>query len=207
MSLQISSRYGNSPDWFGHQDYIENRLQGVTDDQILSFLNNNRSLLREQNRQGQADGLYEQILNNRVPNAPDFPEPSTPELTLDPRIGDLQSQLGESNRKIGQLTSAYNASTKSYNDQLKLMQGNIEGYVKQIGGYQDQINMMDKRLLEQAKNAKQFKKMDTKYLLNNKAAGIRLKRTKKSRLGLNTLGTSGLNRRNRGPLNISNVNL
>lgn len=206
MALQISSRYGASPDWFGHQDYIENRLQGASDDQILSFLNANRSLLRERNRQGVADGLYEQILSNRVTGAPDFPEP-TPEFTLDPRIGDLQAQLGESNRRISDLTTAYDASTKSYNDQLKLMQGNIEGYVKQIGGYQDQINMMDKRLLEQAKNAKQFKKMDTKYLLNNKAAGIRLKRTKKSRLGLNTLGTSGLNRRNRGPLKISNVNL
>lgn len=207
MSLQISSRYGNSPDYFGRADYIENRLQGATDDQILSFLNNNRSVLLERNRQGQADGLYEQILSNRVPDTPNFPEPPTPELTLDPRIGDLKTQLSQSNQKIGALTNAYNASTQSYNDQLKLMQSNIDGYVKQIGGYQNQINLMDQRLLEQAKNAKQFKKMDTKYLLNNKAAGIRLKRTKKSRLGLNTLGTSGLNRRNRSPLNISNVNL
>jgi hypothetical protein len=49
--------------------------------------------------------------------------------------------------------------------------------------------------------------MDTQYLTNNNASGIRLRRSKRFKSGDFALGASGLNRKNRAPLKISNVNL
>ena len=61
--------------------------------------------------------------------------------------------------------------------------------------------------MDNAQKAKQFKQMDTQYLTNNSASGIRLRRSKKFKSGDFALGASGLNRKNRAPFKIRNVNL
>lgn len=130
-----------------------------------------------------------------------------PELTVDPRIGTLETELETANTNLENLQNLYNTSTENYLTQVDQLRGDIRGYEDQIGGYRDQVSDLSTQLLEQAKRAKQFKQMDTQYLSNNNAAGIRLRRSKKFRSGDFALGTSGLNRKNRSPLKISNVNL
>ena len=133
--------------------------------------------------------------------------PTAPELTVDPRIGNLEGELETANTNLENLQNLYNTSNENYLNQVDQLRGDISGYEDQIGSYRDQVSDMSSQLLEQAQNARQFKKMDTQYLSNNTASGIRLRRSKKFRSGDFALGTSGLNRKNRSPLKISNVNL
>ena len=206
MSLKISSAFGASGDFFGHQDYYAARALGVSDRDILAHLDKNPQLLRGRNQKG-GGNLYDQISANAVPDNPSMPQPQDPQLNLDPRVGDLTNQLAISNTKLENLTKAYERDAAAYQENLGFLRKDIDTYVDQISGYQDQIGRLDQRLIDQAKKAKQFKKMDTQYLTGNTASGIRLRRSRKARLGLNALGTGSLNRRNRQPLKISNVNL
>lgn len=206
MSLKISSAFGLSEDFFGHQDYYVARALGITNKDILAHLDKNPQLLRGENVKG-GKGLYDAIAADAVPEDPRYPQPQDPGLTLDPRVGDLSKQLTISNTKLENLTKQYEKDAAAYQQNLGFLRKDIDSYVDQIGGYQDQIGRLDQRLLDQAKQAKQFKKMDTQYLTGNTASGIRLRRSRKARLGLNALGTGSLNRRNRQPLKISNVNL
>ena len=134
-------------------------------------------------------------------------QPDPPELTVDPRIGNLQGAIQTANTNLQNLQDTFNESNQRYQTQIEGLRGDISGYEQQIGDYRGQIDDMSNRLLEQAQNARQFKRMDTEYLSNNTASGIRLRRSKKFRSGDFALGTAGLNRRNRSPLQISNVNL
>ena len=129
------------------------------------------------------------------------------EFTVDPNIGNLQNAVQTANTNLQNLQNTFNESNQTYLTQIEGLRGELSGYEKQIGDYRGQIDDMSNRLLEQAQNARQFKRMDTEYLSNNTASGIRLRRSKKFRSGDFALGTSGLNRKNRSPLQISNVNL
>ena len=142
--------------------------------------------------------IIDEILKNQSP---------TPELTIDPNIGNLQSEVQTANTNLQNLQNTFNESNQRNQTQIEGLRGDITGYEQQIGDYRGQIDDMSNRLLEQAQNARQFKRMDTEYLSNNTASGIRLRRSKKFRSGDFALGTAGLNRKNRSPLQISNVNL
>lgn len=142
--------------------------------------------------------IVENIANN---------SPVTPELTVDPKIGNLQRKVKSANTNLQNLQNTFDKSNLEYQTQIGDLREDISGYKEQIGDYRGQIDEMSDRLLEQAQNARQFKQMDTEYLSNNTASGIRLRRSKKSRSGGFALGTAGLNRKNRSPLKISNVNL
>lgn len=155
----------------------------------------------------------------KAPSAPSAPDlksiienitnnsPATPELTIDPNIGNLQNAVQTANTNLQNLQNTFNESNQRYQTQIEGLRGDISGYEQQIGDYRSQIDDMSNRLLEQAQNARQFKRMDTEYLSNNTASGIRLRRSKKFKSGDFALGTAGLNRKNRSPLKISNVNL
>lgn len=65
-SVQISSQYGESPAYFGHEDYWRNIEKGATPTQVKEFLDQNINLLRGQNVPG-AGGLYDQLTSNNVP--------------------------------------------------------------------------------------------------------------------------------------------
>ena len=65
-SVQISSQYGASPAYFGHEDYWRNIEKGATPTQVKEFLEKNINLLRGENVPG-AGGLYDQLTSGKVP--------------------------------------------------------------------------------------------------------------------------------------------
>lgn len=134
-------------------------------------------------------------------------QPTPPNLTIDPSIGSLEPEVQTATNTLEELQNTYNQQNEGFVKEIEQLRGDIGGYEEQIGKYRDQVSDMSSQLLEQAKNARQFRNMDTSYLTNKTASGIRLRRSKKFRSGDFALGTSGLNRRNRSPLQISNVNL
>ena len=64
--VQISSKWGADPAYFGHEDYFRNIEAGATPSQIMDFLNENINLLRMGNVPG-GGGLYDQLLAGSVP--------------------------------------------------------------------------------------------------------------------------------------------
>lgn len=212
LGLRISTAYGVSPDYFGGKDFIAARQLGASDQDILNFLDKNKDKLRGAHVPG-GGGLYDNIKAGTVDThlahllPPKDTTPPTPTLTVDPRIGDLQSQLTISNDRLKTLQGQFEQQGKTYQSNLTNLRSDISGFENQIGNYQTQITDMSKQLVAQAQKAKQFKLMDTQYLNPNNAAGIRLRRSKKFKSGDFALGTAGLNRKNRSPLKINSVNL
>ena len=191
----FSTSRGNSS-LFGHKDYHHALSTGASDKEILAFLDANQNLLYSGNKRG-AGGLYDEI-KARIP--------TDPGLKVDPRIGNLEQQLQASNQQLANFQSLYNQSAKTYQTNLDSLQGAVQSYQGQISGYQNQISNLDKRLTEQAAKANQFKLMDTQYVTGNDSSGVRLRRSKAAREGLNILGASGFNRKNRSQLSIKSLN-
>lgn len=211
----ITTGMGIDAKYFGGQDYIANRNAGVSDAEILQFLQQNPGRLRGRHQIG-GGGIYDQIKSGTVPshltqyiNLPDeAPEVVDPGLTVDPRIGELEGLVGNQSTQITNLTNQIKQNTANYNERIGNLQSLLASNANQITNYQSQIGQLDQRLLEQARQAKQIKKTDTEYLSGNKALGIRLRRSRKARLGIGAaLGTAALNRKNRQALQIGNVNL
>jgi hypothetical protein len=147
------------------------------------------------------EDIISRIINDRSD------QPAQPDLTVDPRIGNLEGQLQDATTDLTNLQDTYNQSNENYLTQIGGLRDQIGGYEDQIGQYQTDISDLSTQLLENARKAKQFKQMDTQYLTNNNASGIRLRRSKRFKSGDFALGASGLNRKNRAPFKISNVNL
>jgi len=71
-SGQVSKMFGNTggagtenANWFGRADLQANRKMGLSDYQILSYLDNNLSSLRGNNAKGVAGGIYEELNSMR----------------------------------------------------------------------------------------------------------------------------------------------
>ena len=147
--------------------------------------------------------------NQRIDDAVDSVDTTNQQYQA--RIDDLTNQISAQNtlaaENMNQFQNMYNESSAAYRDQIGGLQDRIGSYESQIGGYQSSIDNLRRQLDERAQAAKQFKLMDTQHLSNNSATGIRFRRSKKFRTGQFALGTAGLNRKNRSPLKISNVNL
>ena len=194
---RINPLAGNSVDRYGHADYQDSIGRGATNQQILDYLDQRPDLLFERNRKGVQGGLYEHILG-RIPKS---------EQKIDPQIADLQNQLTASKTELQGFKDRFDDNQRNYTNQIASLRSNLGNYTSQISNYQDQISRLDQRLLEQTRKANQFKNMDTQYLTGNKAAGIRLRKSRKRRLGISSLGTASLNRKNRPQLQIGNVNV
>ena len=212
-NFKLSTKRGASKKFFGHKDYYAARDQGKTDKQIRNYLKRNPTLLGSGNVRGKKGGLYDQIASGRANklylgiNKPEPAKPVDPKLKVDPRITSLENQVTESKDTIKGLTNELKTATANYGSNISTLQDQIGTYASQISNYQSQIGRLDERLMESSKTANQIKKTDTEYLTGNRARGIRLRRSRKARLGINTLGTSSLNRKNRQSLQIGNVNL
>lgn len=194
---RINPLAGNSVDRYGHADYEDSIGRGATNQEILDYLDRSPHLLWDRNKKGVQGGLYEHILG-RIPKA---------DLKIDPEISDLRNKLSIAETDLAAFKKRYDDNQTNYKGQIADLRTNIGNYTSQISNYQDQIGRLDQRLLEQARKAKQFQNMDTQYLTGNKAAGIRLRKSRKRRLGISSLGTASLNRKNRPQLQIGNVNV
>jgi len=64
---QISLGYGQSAEYFGHEDYWRNLERGVTSEEIKKYAQENPARFRMGNVPGAAGGLYEQIMGGSVP--------------------------------------------------------------------------------------------------------------------------------------------
>ena len=147
--------------------------------------------------------------NQRIDDAVDSVDTSNQQYQA--RIDQLSDQIAAQNDRsaenMNEILGMYNQSSSAYRDQIGGLQDRIGSFENRIGGYQTSIDDLRGQLNERSQAAKQFKLMDTQHLSNNTASGIRFRRSKKFKTGQFALGTAGLNRKNRSPLKISNVNL
>lgn len=60
QSSQISTAYGDSPEFFGHKDLEAARAKGQSDESIRNYLQSNKNLLRGTNVPG-GGGLYDEL--------------------------------------------------------------------------------------------------------------------------------------------------
>jgi hypothetical protein len=64
-AVNISTEYGQSPTFFGHEDYWKNLEKGVSQKDILEYLDRTPSVLQGANVKGKG-GLYDQIISGKV---------------------------------------------------------------------------------------------------------------------------------------------
>lgn len=214
-SLGISTAAGASSQYFGHKDYYAAKNKGFSDRDILQYLDANPNVLRGNNRKG-GGRLYDEISGGNFSSNDDgmLRNQQSPNIRITPAgakggaSGSSSSGGGGSNvSDIDRLRSQFDQSSLNYQNDITSLRNQVGNYQGQISSYQDQIRALDSRLLEQSRLAKQFQQMDTRYLSNNQASGIRLRRSKRAKAGMNAMGTSALSRRNRRQLSIGNVNL
>lgn len=115
----ISTAYGASEKYFGHEDYFRNLEAGYTPAELKEYIQNNQQLLNPEstNVQGKG-GLYDQIMQGNVltgyqqpaapqtPQAPQAPQPSARESSIqdiyknvlgrEADVGGLQHYAGSS---------------------------------------------------------------------------------------------------------------
>lgn len=72
----ISTEYGESADYFGHKDYYAARDSGKTDEEILSYLDQNADQLRGRNRKG-GGNLYDSIADGSIGYTPKTTQSTT----------------------------------------------------------------------------------------------------------------------------------
>lgn len=69
ITAGISTAYGIDPKYFGGEDLTAARQQGFSNQQIKDYLDQNPSLLREQNIKG-GGGLYDELAKSLAPTSP-----------------------------------------------------------------------------------------------------------------------------------------
>jgi hypothetical protein len=93
----ISSSFGQSPEFFGHEDYFRNLEAGYSPTEIKEFVGKNVGLLRGENVPGQG-GLYDQLMRGSVPTT-GF---SGDALRQQQQMSKISSAYGESPDFFGQ---------------------------------------------------------------------------------------------------------
>lgn len=126
---------------------------------------------------------------------------------LDPKLGSDANNVDTKSSDLADLAKAFTELASGYQSKIDDQASTIKGYEDDIGGYQSDLSDMAEKLKDTSASAKEFQRFDTQYLSNNTAGGVRLRRSKNFRKNLFALGASGLNRKNRTPFKVSNVNL
>ena len=144
--VQISSKWGADPAYFGHEDYFRNIEAGATPSQIMDFLDENINLLRMGNVPG-GGGLYDQLKAGNVPTLgssgrevveqQQAAQPSPPSQTASAPSGpSFSTQYGASSEFLGHKDVEAAKAGGMTNEQIaqvlkanvgKLRMGNLPG--------------------------------------------------------------------------------
>ena len=127
--------------------------------------------------------------------------------TLTDDLGRANTTIDDYEETIGYLQSTIKDDRDEYNNRISGLQDTLNDYSGLMTGYQSQITGLRDDLREAQKQANQLKIRDTRYIADNSAGGVRLKRSNKFNSGAFAMGTGQLNRNFKSPLSISNVNL
>ena len=122
-------------------------------------------------------------------------------------MSSANTTIGGYETTIGGLRTDINNQKADYDRQIGGLQGTLETYGGLMTGYQNQITGLRDDLRKAQEQANQLKIRDTRYIADNSAGGVRLKRSNKFNSGAFAMGTGQLNRNFKSPLSISNVNL
>lgn len=122
-------------------------------------------------------------------------------------LGDANTTISGYETTIGGLREDIDNQKIDYDRQIGGLQGTLETYGGLMTGYQNQITGLRDDLRKAQEQANQLKIRDTRYIADNSAGGVRLKRSNKFNSGAFAMGTGQLNRNFKSPLSISNVNL
>jgi len=147
-------------------------------------------------------GLLKSILDRDLSNR-------TPDLTIDSKLdpNKLTPTITGANNELDKMAAGFDKNFSDYQKQIDALNKSISGYKADISGYKTDITDMAGELKKTIDNNNKFTPfLDTQYLGNNSAGGVRLRRSKKFRKGDFALGTAGLRRENRAKLKVSNVN-
>ena len=123
------------------------------------------------------------------------------------QLSSANTTIGGYETTIGGLRTDINNQKADYDRQIGGLQGTLETYGGLMTGYQNQITGLRDDLRKAQEQANQLKIRDTRYIADNSAGGVRLKRSNKFNSGAFAMGTGQLNRNFKSPLSISNVNL
>ena len=124
-----------------------------------------------------------------------------------PGLADKADNVDTKSSGMSDVAEAINKAFTGYQSQIDDQANTIRGYQSDIEGYESDLSDIAEQLRNQSASAKEFQRFDTQYLNNNTASGVRLRRSKNFRRNLFALGASGLNRKNRTPFKVNNVNL
>ena len=113
----FSTQYGISDEYFGHADYHEAKKAGASDQQILSYLQSNPSVLRGGNVQGKG-GLFDEIKKSADTSSAGYQ-------------GQISAAESERDR--------YKDRIDDYSREISGLRDQITGFNTQIGGYQADI--------------------------------------------------------------------
>jgi len=137
-AVKISTEYGQSPTFFGHEDYWKNLEKGVSQKDILSYLEQNPNVLQGANVKGKG-GLYDQIVGGKVI----YPNTAAPAPAPTPAVK-ISTEYGQSPTFFGHEDYWKNlekgVSQKEILDYLDRTPDVLQGAnVKGKGGLYDQI--------------------------------------------------------------------
>lgn len=156
-------------------------------------------------------------IDSTIPQSVAAPEP-TPEpepFDYDALVASLtesistpfQGQIDTLTDQLGQANNIIIDNKNDYNTRISELQDTINDYSQLMTGYESKMAGMRDSLRRAQKQANQLKIRDTRYIADNSAGGVRLKRSNKFNSRAFAMGTAQLNRDFKSPLSISNVNL
>ena len=117
--MAISTQYGDSPERFGHKDYYAAKQQGLSDLQILGWMNQNIDKIAGNNLPG-GGGLYDEVAGGI-------------RQEQDDRITGLTEQINRQQadytRRLDQLQEQTRRQQEVYQQQIQQYQNQANAYV------------------------------------------------------------------------------
>lgn len=147
--MAISTQYGGSPDRFGQADYDVAKVQGLSDLQILTWMNQNLDKVDETNLPGGSGGLYDQVLGGiqqeqdaRIQRLND--ELDLQQIQYRNRFTELEAEALGQQKDYQQQLQQYQVQARTQQEQLQQYQAQArtqqEVYQQQLQQYQNQAN-------------------------------------------------------------------
>jgi len=119
--MAISTQYGQSPERFGHKDYYAAKEQGLSDLQILGWMNQNIDKIAGNNRPG-GGGLYDEVAGGARQEQND---------TFSGLEGQLNQQASQFQQQMQQVQDQMRQQQAAYEQQIQLMENAQRAYVPQ----------------------------------------------------------------------------
>lgn len=163
---RFSTAYGQSPDYFGGEDYKAAKASGASDSEILGWLDQNRGLLREQNVPG-GGGLYDQI--KAAAGTAVASKPVDPAAGFEAVLGRYKEQFDRMTQSLNEAISGRGAIQSQYE---KTLADTRAGYDRERADFQARLNSLQQQAEEATSQANQYRDEASSYQLDRLRRGV-----------------------------------